>query len=189
MQDRALLFRGKTLDDKKHICIKFVQRYGKDMHICCADEGFAPNLIAFETLLGGWYMVVMDFLDRSWRPFEDIDMTSKWTNTARLQLKQKMHAALVKLHQHHMVHGDLRDTNVLVKHNSGEFMLIDYDWAGTLGTARYPRLVNKSDVLGRPKDVEDGELISTQHDIHMLEHLFNTRKRRKHKASRSDVVK
>lgn len=163
-----MLFKGKTAADKQ-ICIKFVRRYGQDVHLWCAKEGFAPHLIAFEKLLGDWYMVVMDFLDISWRPISAAERKDDGA------LEGKIRDALVKLHQHHMVHGDVRDTNIMVR-DSGrelEFMLIDFDWAGELGTVKYPRLVNKAPELGRPTDVEDGELINAEHDLVMLRHLFS----------------
>jgi RIO-like serine/threonine protein kinase len=55
-----------------------------------------------------------------------------------------------------MVHGDVRETNVMVKDSGLEFMLVDYDWVGSQGHAGYPRHVNKAVKLGRPEDVEDG---------------------------------
>jgi hypothetical protein len=167
VEGRALLFRGKMMNDDRHICIKFVRRYGKDVHLWCANEGFAPRLIAFERLPGGWYMVVMEFLDTSWKPIAEMARHPAG-------LKEKIHAAITKLHQNHMVHGDLRDTNVLVKQDGGtKFMLVDYDWAGYEGEVTYPRHVNKRKELGRPDEVEDGIYICSHHDILMLEHLFH----------------
>jgi hypothetical protein len=69
MAGRALLFKGKT-DEGKPICIKFVRTYGKEVHLWFAAKGFAPPLIAYEKLPGGWYMVVMGLLDDSWVPFD-----------------------------------------------------------------------------------------------------------------------
>src|SRR5262249_4654483 len=138
----------------------------------CAEEGFAPELIAFEQLPGGWYMVVMDFLDDSW-----ITAAQMRTDTETLpeDLEDKVHAAITKLHQNHMVHGDLRDTNLLIKQarrSGSDFMLIDYDRAGGQGQVTYPRNINKGERLCRPDEVEDGKPICSHHDIFMLHHLF-----------------
>jgi hypothetical protein len=55
-QVEKLLCKAKT-QDGNCICIKFVHRYGRDVHIWCAEKGFAPNLIAFKVLPGGWHIV------------------------------------------------------------------------------------------------------------------------------------
>jgi hypothetical protein len=162
---RRLLFKAKTKDGNR-ICVKFVRRYGKDVHIWCAARGFAPDLIAYEGLPGGWYMVVMDLLDESWIPLAD-----KKGHTEGL--KERVHAAITKLHQAQMVHGDIRETNVMVRDRGLDFKLVDYDWAGSQGHVRYPRHVNKAVGLGRPEDVEDGQLILTRHDELMLATMFH----------------
>jgi serine/threonine protein kinase len=166
MQGRSLLFKGKT--DTKPVCIKFVQRYGKDVHLWCAEQGFAPKLLAFEVLPGGWYMVIMEHLDESWIPL------SKIARPNRGHLKEVVHTALVALHQQGMVHGDLRDTNLLVMKAGGrEFMLIDFDWAGTEGHVLYPIFVNKAPEIGRPADVDDDTPIVATHDDIMFEGMFH----------------
>jgi RIO-like serine/threonine protein kinase len=120
--------------------------------------------------MGGWYMAVMDFLDTSWRPISATNYKRKDDDV----LEEKISLALTKLHQHHMVHGDVRDTNIMVKDD--EIMLIDFDWAGVLGQVKYPRMVNKAKELGRPADVEDGELIVAAHDLVTLRNLFKRRR-------------
>jgi hypothetical protein len=84
----------------------------------------------------------------------------------------RIHAAISELHQSQMVHGDIRATNVMVKDGGLEFMLVDYDWAGSHGEVRYPRHINKAPELGRPEDVEDCHLILPRHDELMLEKMF-----------------
>jgi hypothetical protein len=50
-------------------------------------------------------------------------------------------------------------------------MLVDFDWSGVIGEVRYPMNVNKTQ-LWRPERVSDGELIKSDDDIDMLEHIF-----------------
>jgi hypothetical protein len=166
LEQRNLLFKGKAAHEQ--ICIKFVRKYGKDVHIWCADKGFAPRLIAFDELPGNWYMVIMDLLDESW-----VSMAN--TQVRPDGLKEVIHATITELHQAGMVHGDIRTTNIMVKKDGGtSFMLIDYDWAGKQGEVMYPRHVNKASGLGRPESVEDGRLITSEHDDLMMQHLFRT---------------
>ena len=159
---RRLLFKAKT-EGGHRICVKFVRRYGKDVHIWFAKKGLAPKLIAYEELPGGWFMVVMELLDESWVPLADKEDPPEG-------LKERIHAVISELHQDRMVHGDVRATNVIVKDGGLKFMLVDYDWAGSAGQVRYPRHINKA--VGRPDDVEDGQPILCQHDEFMLAAMF-----------------
>ena len=59
-KDRRI-FRGAVNNDK--ISIKFVRRYLKEAHLKCSSLGFAPALRGFERISGGWYIVVMNFID------------------------------------------------------------------------------------------------------------------------------
>lgn len=54
-----------------------------------------------------------------------------------------------------------------------KFLLIDYDWAGPVGEATYPPNVNMVTV-DRPKDVDDGKIITVAHDLWMLNSLMGT---------------
>jgi serine/threonine protein kinase len=175
VEERTFFFQGKLCNDADadklgRICIKFVQAYGSEVHKWCATEGFAPALIANEKLPGGWFMIIMDFLDHSWIPLAE--MTER---PQAGELANRVHSAVTRLHRNGMVHGDLRDTNLLVKQQGSEFefMLVDFDWAGYEGTARYPRHINTASQLHRPKDVQDGELIAVRHDVAMLQNLFS----------------
>jgi hypothetical protein len=49
--------------------------------------------------------------------------------------------------------------------------LIDFDWAGPIGEAKYPAAVNKITVKCF-NGVEGGGLIAKQHDIEMAPFLF-----------------
>lgn len=159
-----LLFTAVTTNEET-ICIKFVRHYSKAVHQFCASEGFAPTLKGFDELPGGWHMVVMEMIGDdycclsdfpSYRHFEDIF--------------QK----LASLHQAGYVHGDVRDTNIMVKKDgSPGFKLVDFDWAGIIGEVKYPMNVYVGARLWRPLEAEDGNLIMAEHDIAMLEAIFN----------------
>ena len=84
---------------------------------------------------------------------------------------RRLHAATLDRVQL-FVHGDVRDVNIMVRKDGKlEFMLVDFDWSGIIGEARYPININKVD-LWRPEDVSDGQLIKSDHDILMLDHIF-----------------
>jgi hypothetical protein len=161
----TLVFLAQLLPNDAHrICVKFVRRYSDEAHRCCAQLGFAPNLLGFQRLPGGWYMVVMDWLG-----------SDKWSRLDELKISHEdvncLVAKVTQLHQSGYGHGDLRATNILVsKSNPKHYMVIDFDWAGQLGKICYPMNVNKIDIW-RPDGVADGALVLAEHDLSMLEHL------------------
>jgi tRNA A-37 threonylcarbamoyl transferase component Bud32 len=82
--------------------------------------GFAPALKGFERVAGGWYMIVMDAITDE---FGHVDKLSA-------SLYKPIQEKVVALHQQGYVHGDLCNTNLMVRKNSApEMMLFDFDWA------------------------------------------------------------
>jgi len=158
-----LVFFGRTSDDDK-ICIKFTRSYSKTVHLQCAARGRAPALKGFQQLAGGWYMIVMDDLRDSYRhPSDSLGMDRP---------SKAIKALLLDLHQSGYVHGDIRSSNIMVGDNEDDFMLVDFDWAGRIGEARYPMNLNRSEGLWRPDGARDGAIILADHDIEMLEFII-----------------
>ncbi|HEV7737793.1 MAG TPA: hypothetical protein VGO47_10545 [Chlamydiales bacterium] len=142
------------------ICVKFSRRYGVEVHRWCAARGIAPQFMAIEELQGGWYMVVMENLHGDWCNLDSLIYPHVGGLRATLQEYIKA------LHAEKMVHGDIRDANIMVYED--KFMLLDFDWAGIVGEVYYPPLLNKNPRLGRPVDVEPGALILPEHDDFMI---------------------
>jgi hypothetical protein len=160
-----LVFFGKGAQGKTKICVKFVRRYSKDAHLFCASSGFAPELRGFQELPGGWFMVVMDDISDT---HESGDSNPSFLFTLRERITEKIAA----FHQAHFVHGDLRDTNLMVRRDQKPgFMLVDFDWAGRSHEVRYPSNLNTQDIK-RPKGACDGQYILAEHDVEMLEYLL-----------------
>ena len=158
----TLVFFG--IEETTPICIKFVRRYSSEAHLFCASRGFAPKLKGFDKLAGGWYMVVMENISDDYRQAE--------TSADLVNCRDDIARHLGEFHQHHYVHGDIRITNVMVrKDGKAGFMLVDFDWAGTIGEVRYPSNINITEVM-RPKGVVDGELMTAEHDMKMLDYMI-----------------
>jgi hypothetical protein len=163
IDEKKLLFIGET-DNGERICMKFVRRYSQAVHEKCAKMGIAPKLRGFEDIGAGWMMVIMDAIDEEYKLFDK--------NVLPADTREHIRVRLVELHQAHFVHGDVRDVNIMVrKDGKPGYMLVDFDWSGVIGEARYPINVNKVD-LWRPDDVSDGMPIKSEHDMAMLEHIF-----------------
>jgi serine/threonine protein kinase len=161
LEPGKLVFCGKAAGNL--ICIKFARQYSKETHLECTSLGFAPALRGFETLAGGWSMVVMDYLGDEYELLANSPVQASFLPEVREKV--------ISLHQLGYVHGDIRTTNIMVK-KSGEpgVMFIDFDWAGIIGTVRYPMNVNTEEIK-RPDGAIDGELIVAEHDMAMVDFL------------------
>ncbi|KAF8834021.1 hypothetical protein BDN67DRAFT_915782 [Paxillus ammoniavirescens] len=157
--EQNLIFFGTREDDGARICIKFVRRYSHEAHSLCASLECAPALLGFERIPGGWFMVVMDALSEDYVPLASSSLSASAFTSIRKKLKD--------LHNGGFVHGDIRDTNIMVT-DKEQFMIIDFDWAGKINKVRYPPYVNREDIW-RPDGAIDGELILTEHDDAMLD--------------------
>jgi tRNA A-37 threonylcarbamoyl transferase component Bud32 len=130
----------------------------------CSSLGFAPALRGFEVIPGGWYIVVMDFIDDEYHDLKD--------SPAKGSFETEVREKVTSLHQAGFVHGDIRSTNIMVKTNgSPGIMLVDFDWAGVIGEVRYPMNVNNVDIK-RPDGAHDNELVMAQHDMLMIDFMF-----------------
>ncbi|KAG1898721.1 uncharacterized protein F5891DRAFT_1129342 [Suillus fuscotomentosus] len=146
MDQSRLLFSAVKMTDDKKLCIKFVRCYSKE-------------------LPGGWYMVVMEMIMDDYCHLQEITIPYPHHDALATELQS--------LHQGGYVHGDIQDTNIMVKKDcSPGFMLMDFDWSRTIGEARYPMNVYRGECLWRPDGVEDGQLIMPEHDMQMLHAIF-----------------
>ena len=88
------------------------------------------------------------------------------------QVRTILEKAIHFLHSGGFVHGDVRDTNLLVKVDGGLGVLfVDFDWAGKAGEARYPMNVNRADIP-RPEGARNGRFIRPEDDVEMIDIMF-----------------
>lgn len=73
------------------------------------------------------------------------------------------------MHAKNFVHGDLRPQNIPVVDN--KVCLLDFDWAGNEGTARYPKVLNIRTAYWH-SDVSPGGIITKEHDLFQIQLLF-----------------
>lgn len=163
-----LLYTGST-NAGIDIIVKFTRRYGTQLHLHCSSLGCAPPLLGREELDGGWLMIIMRHMI-DYHPFSTLDKRSL-SSRLRPILSDLVHS----FHQQNLVHGDLRDTNVLVREDGEqlEVKLVDFDWGGVAGEVRYPSAINCIDIW-RPLGVTDGMPITKAHDTEMLEFMFDS---------------
>ncbi|EPQ53372.1 hypothetical protein GLOTRDRAFT_131641 [Gloeophyllum trabeum ATCC 11539] len=146
-------------------------------HRAAHRTGFAPALYALNNV-GGWLMAVMedksaaytslwDLKQNGETPVDDWDAAFEWVQRA-------VEEQLALLFEAGYVHGDVRDTNVLVRDADGErdVLLVDWDWAGVNLEARHPPNMSREGIP-RPEDASPGGLIAPEHDMWMVEHLLD----------------
>jgi RIO1 family len=129
-QDYRLLYIAET-SDKKQMMVKFTRRYSIELHAFCTGCGHAPGILGFGKLPGGWFVVAMDYIS----PLVHL---SRSPNLARLCNKwiDDLQKLMQSIHDHGLVHGDLREPNMLC--DGEKVILVDFDWGGKVGEAYYP---------------------------------------------------
>ena len=161
-----LVFLATAPAKELRLFIKFTQEYGRDAHRACSDERIAPHLYGVVSLSGGWRMVVMEYLDPA---------AFRHVSGGDIGLESDIRDAVRILHDRGFVHGDLRDCNMMCMKEGGarRVLLLDFDWAGRTGEARYPVGLNQVSVR-RPAGVCGGGIIQTEDDNAMVKLLFSS---------------
>ncbi|KAL3147719.1 hypothetical protein ABBQ32_002462 [Trebouxia sp. C0010 RCD-2024] len=174
--------------------VKFTQQYGVEAHDAWARAGIVPELLAEPRQVAQrWQQISMEYLAP-----EKPDSSGWFTMRFLMQsvAKQAQHApeSLTLAPDHlpqmferakHLVrsahkvivsdsyaaHGDVRPDNIMVRVKDNAVMdlkLIDMDWAGVVGTARYPSLLNTKTIIW-PQGVGPGQLLQQAHDLELLQ--------------------
>ncbi|TFK17366.1 hypothetical protein FA15DRAFT_550666, partial [Coprinopsis marcescibilis] len=105
------------------ILVKFSRTYCIDLHAFCFSKGHAPRILGFEHLPGGWYGIAMEYLQ------DAVALENAQFETQLVELTEEFHGK-------GLVHGDLRNTNILCA--GQRFWLIKFDWGGKDGEVEYP---------------------------------------------------
>ncbi|KAH7908778.1 hypothetical protein BJ138DRAFT_1115536 [Hygrophoropsis aurantiaca] len=108
LERNKLLFIVQT-GESKQLCVKFARRYSAEVHQQYATMGFAPQLRGYEVIPGGWHM---DLLDDEYRCLRSIKYSL--LKEEKLELKEDLRDKLASFHSQGFVHGDVRNTNVMV---------------------------------------------------------------------------
>ena len=156
---RLLYIAEVDSEDKQIIVVKFVRSYSLELHALCTQRGHAPNILAFEKLPGGWFAIAMSFI-KDGVIITDSERLHMYKERWIVELRE-----LVNLfHSHDLVHGDLRNANILCN-DDGKMFLLDFDWGGKVGEARYPTLELHQDLLVADRI---SDIISKEDDIRVL---------------------
>jgi len=168
----TLRARTRTIP-AQDIVVKFVDRYGQRAHQILADEHLAPKLLycgspcfddddpSYQSIS----MVVMEYVDGDTFAVAKQKMSEESVKTVRSTIRR----ALDLLHSHGLVFGDLRPLNVMIT-KDGKVKLIDFNWAGEEGQAKYPSLISPE--ISWPEGVGALAVMRREHDLDMLTKLI-----------------
>ena len=144
-----------TWNDRPAV-LKFTSSYGLDVHNYLHVKQLAPEVLHYQRLPGNWYVVIMEKVGD---PLPD-ELTS--------DIKASLTSILTLLMDKKYVHGDLRRPNIRVVGDT--VRVLDFDWAGKEGEARYPPDLNKKCAEWH-LEVKGGGVIKSDHDRHLITHL------------------
>jgi len=152
------IFCATREDTKEVVVVKFAPFYGHEVHKFLADQGLAPVLYSCAKL-GDLFMVVMQLCEGAMFQNPSSDQKALLTTASR------------SLAGSGLVHGDLRPPNIMLV-GSDEVKILDFDWAGKAGEARYPIVLSEKEPWHQGAGA--GKLIETAHDQHMVSILCSS---------------
>lgn len=148
------------------LIVKFVTRYELDLHKFCAKKEIAPMIYGYKEINCDWKMVIMDYLS----DFRPLTIPPSKPDA----IKKKILKAVSYIHNEGLVHGDLREYNILYKEkeqkdgNSNIIVkIVDFDWGGKASEVRYPPRLNPT--IPWHSDVAIDKPIEKAHDEHLLQ--------------------
>lgn len=163
----TVVFLATRKDTDQLIVVKFteVDGYGFEAHRLLAARNLAPQLL--------WYGKPRDISRLSMVVMEYIEGETLCSALERdcppIGAKDQIQEALNILHEHGYVFGDLRCSNIMVT-PKGDLKLIDFDWTGQDGVAKYP--LRMSSGIDWAPGMGSMKVMKKEHDLAMLKKLF-----------------
>ncbi|KAI0000814.1 hypothetical protein BJV74DRAFT_882649 [Russula compacta] len=167
LNDRNESFQIRDNPSPQDLRSLFVARLVVDDGSEEPDVVVNAELYACHRVIGNLFMVVMERVKgKNMKAHELREEPFKAT------VFDDITEALKLLQERDFVHGDLRAVNVMIDAEV-KAKLIDFDWAGKSGTARYPVTINKDSLRNEwHPDVEAGGLMETDHDTFVLDSVL-----------------
>jgi hypothetical protein len=157
---KGLLFSATILNTSTQIIVKFCTRYNEDIHMYCHSHGFAPALHSIQNI-GNYIVVIMEKLDL--RPLVLSDAKDP-------SIQSQARFVFQTLQEKNYVHGDMRESNMLIDRLTNRLILVDYDWAGINGVDLYPPFMNPD--INWPDGAATGKPLLHEHDLAWINSFF-----------------
>jgi len=143
--------------DSRPVVVKFAESYCVELHELLAAHNMAPKILKVSEAPAFWKIIVMEYLD--------IIPACSLRHHAQ-DVSVSVSHILKLMRENQFVHGDFRSTNVLGVLIDGKFsgqvFVIDFDWSGWHGIAKYPNQMNTT--ISWPQGCEPGALLDYTHD-------------------------
>jgi hypothetical protein len=163
------------------VIVKYLRRenYPVELHHTLAQRGIVPKLYCACSLPGGLVMLVMEYLhpDDHWQPLSKVQDDLE-------QLMHPVQACVERFHSVYnnnpvIVHGDLRNNNILVRkspdvscYTTEDVRIVDLDWMGEEGVMTYPMTITRF-VSYVDDSIRGGSVILKLHDVKHVQNIFN----------------
>ena len=185
------VFRANLL--KKHgedcvppvsIVVKVSRRsYGTLAHSFMANLDGAPSLVHSFNVDPWWAIILMEFVEGTHPSSVSAAQLDAFErklslfhcggvmDIAKVEIASSKKRKVDEGPPSGFVHGDIRRPNLIQRASDQAILLLDFDWAGVLGDARYPPFMNCDDEMW-PGDNLDCQLITIEHDEEMFKKLI-----------------
>ncbi|KAG5633808.1 hypothetical protein H0H81_005158, partial [Sphagnurus paluster] len=158
------LFQGSY--NGAEVLVKFCETYHGQAYRLLAQAGRAPHLYFCERICGGVMIVIMELVKG-----RDAHHYFACNKPMPEEVIDDVRSAVDLLHENNLVFGDLRQPNIIIKETEDKklrVMLIDFDWVGEAGQARYPPFLNDSGAISWAQGVIAHGLMEKQHNLEMI---------------------
>lgn len=156
------------------VFVKFATKYNEDAHRLLAERNppLAPALHFCARVIGGMYMVVMEYVPTS---MGQSIFCTPIANLSSEVIQRDVAGALDLLHKKDFVFGDLREANLLyLPEDGGCVLFVDFDGVGRHGVDRYSATLNPETRLG----VKRWQIMKKEDDNENLKRLVDRLSRR-----------
>ncbi|CAG8490505.1 7483_t:CDS:10 [Diversispora eburnea] len=138
------------------LIVKFVTRYGLEMHQICANKGIAPMIYGYEKINCDWKMVIMEYLS-DYKSLKKLSadyigytkfpkpLEPPLETDQKMRLQEKINDVVKEIHSEGFVHGNLRAKNIFYKkeeENSRDdnikVKIVDFVFGGKENETNYP---------------------------------------------------
>jgi len=154
----------------KIVLVKFAAKYNQVAHRLLADHDppLAPILYHCMRVIGGLYMVVMEYISNAKNLLRFFVPSILSPLPDASAVRRDLTKALDLLHERNLVFGDLRELNVLYSPEDNRAFLVDFDGVGKHREDRYSPCLNTELGLG----VGRWQVMEKSHDRANLERVM-----------------
>jgi hypothetical protein len=143
--------------DSSPVVVKFTESYCMELHELLAAHHMAPKILNVSNAPPVWKIIIMEYID-------SVPICSLRDHAQ--SIRASVSNILKLMRENLFVHGDFRSTNVLgvliEGKFSGQIVVVDFDWSGQYGIARYPNQMNTT--ISWPQGCDPGALLDYIHD-------------------------